>query len=297
MKNLTIKEKKSLGLLCYKSNKSNVEEQTKDSRARIRKALKEFELSNISDLITYLNNKKRQKAKELKLQNQIIKKQKEKDTKKLRIKVQIDSLIKTTSLVTPPTLQEAKDLIRFKDYKSLTNYAREYYLENKLFGAFAHIHRNKYNTGAHNNYYNSEKSEKLKIEVVETNDWGVYSKRIKYPAKHYTFTLHLPKKHSFICIEEKLVIIQGVKLDVNGMVVSWFEQSRGMSLRIEEGFCIKGELVKKTKTIQTLSDAQNKIAILRNDIALKRTVKINNIFGQNSFQNDISGQKYLSTGN
>ena len=277
MKPITKKEETVLGLLNYKSNSWQSDERIKNSRIRIRKGIKENNVTNINELLTKLKKEKRTADKERKKQLGKQKKSDEVQRKKESIEKQVDELVDITKLVTYPTLVEAKKVIKKDDFKLLTSYARDYYVSNKQLEAFMNIHYKCYKKGTHSNNYRLKYCEEIKIEVTKEKDWQVYSRATRYPAFHYTFTLNLPKNYSLMLANHRLVLIDGNKFSNDGIVVKWFEQSRGLDLRVEDGFLVRGKLVKKSKSIRNIRQAQKRVAVKNDDKSLMRVAKIYDI--------------------
>lgn len=250
-----------LSMLNYHCQSRDKDTKILNSRARIKKAIKKYGTVNANSLLKILKDN-------VKIEN----KKKEYLSKQESIKKEVNNLICSLSLITPPTLKEAKELITYKKFKKSTGFAREYYMKMKQQKAFENLHRY-YKTGAHENYYHFENSGEIIVTVSSKSDWSIYSKRTKYPAHHYHFTLKIPNNYSFFSTEGKIVITKGSQKYMDGMEVYWFEQSRGMGLRITEGFCILNKLVLKSKTIRTLWDAQVKVAKETNDARLLRKLK------------------------
>jgi len=268
MRKLYSKEKKILKLLNYESESIEEDRIIKNSRKRIKKALKDWGAQDNDDLYSIL---KKEKQKETLRQK--------KEERREWAENKIYDLVDQHKLITPPTKKEAKELVDYKKFKLTTGYARQYYLTNKRVIAFEKIILRNYRTGVHNNYFYLGNSDKISLTVDSENDWNVYSKNTKYPAKHYHFELLLPYNYSFILIDDRLVFIKGKKLHSNGMRAWWFKQSRGLSVKLVEGYLVKGVLVKKSKRMNTLKKAQRKVVKETDDNQLLRYLKIKDAIG------------------
>lgn len=261
MKNLSKKEELLLSMLDYHCQGCDKDAKIKNSKARIKKAVKEYGTGNANSLLKILKDN----AKAEKKRSEYFQKQES-------VKKEVDIIIGTLKFITPPTLKEAKEFITFGNYKTFTGFAREYYMKMKQQKAFENIHWH-YKTGVHENYYHFEYCKEIIVNVSTESDWSVYSKRTKYPAYHYHFTLKIPTNYSFFSSGGKLVITKGTQINMDGMEVYWFEQSRGMELRVIEGFYVLNQLIPKSKTINALWDAQVKVAEKANDQRFLRKLK------------------------
>jgi len=277
MKPLTKNEKCVLGLLNYRMNSLQEDSEIKKALARIRKGIRDNQVANTKELISKLRKEKRLADKALKKQLAQQERKNEFKKKQESIEKQVDELVDITKLVTFPTKVEARNVIRRNVFDSFTSYARDYYISNKRLVAFMNIHYDNYKTGAHSNHYQLKYSEEIKIEVTKENDWQVYSRKTRFPAHHYTFTLTIPKNYSLLLADHRLVLIKGSKFSKDGVEVKWFEQSRGLDLRVEDGFLVRGKLVKKSKSIRNIRQAQKRVAERNDDTSLMRVAKIYDI--------------------
>lgn len=271
MKLITKKEKLLLKLMNYEISPSSDDNEIVKVRNFIKNELNKRCISNIDELISNLKNEIH-----LAQTQQEIKRMEEIENRK-RVREKVFELIDINGVISYPTRIESKRIIKSVDFKKLTKYAREYYRLNKQRIAFDKIHSNCYKMGAHYNYYELEYAQNFKIQVVSENDWNIYSKKTKYPAHHYTFKLSIPKNYSLTVVNDKLVFVKGVDFQKLGAKVKWVEQSRGLELRIVDGFLVKNELVVETKSVTNIWQAQIKVAKKRGDKALMRFAKISTI--------------------
>ena len=91
-------------------------------------------------------------------------------------------------------------------------------------------------------------AEEFDVQLIKTDNWGVYAKRIKYPCIDYTVQITLPKKGYFGLIDRHWVWLASD--NPRGCKAAWIEQKR-MNFWKVDGWCVKGHLIplEKAKTL------------------------------------------------
>jgi hypothetical protein len=260
-------EKKVISLISYETRESEFlwnretkkadiinPEYVKKNRAAIKKSMKDNEVENIQQLFTKLNNEKKE-AEKTAWEIERKRRREASDRDEVNRIIYRNAVNKAICI---PTKKQASELVSFEDFGKNTSKARLYFLKNYLSKSLEMLWP--LGTGAHENFFKIIESEKIFVDVDVVDDWDVYSSKTKYAAHHYTFNLHMPKNYSFAKIGGLLTIFKGRKIERAGMPVTWMEQSRGMEVKEIEGFLIRGFHIKKSKSVQTLEDAIQKVS-------------------------------------
>lgn len=287
MKKLTKIEKEIISLIGYETresefigwgeNKKINPEFIAKNRKRIKKEVSNRKVSDNFELLKVLQYESRKAEKKAKKEEQDRIKGQRIREKKESVRKRVERLIKDEAckrIVTKPSKAQAKKAINSNEFKSLTTYAREYYLKKYIDVAFEEIMQS-YNEGVHYNFYkvSNEIKKEVYVDVDKESDWGIYSKRTKFPAYHYHFTLYMPSTHSFAKIGGLLTVFKGRTIKREGMSVIWFDQGRGMNLNPVNGWLVRGYHVKKSKKINSLKAAQNHVRRIRDNVAKQIATK------------------------